>query len=107
MQSQINRRIATITGHLAPQPSHICAQKTSAATFTAEEVAKHNKKDDCWVIVDGQVINATSFLADHPGGEKAIMLYAGKDASEEFNMIHDDTVLKNHAADLIVGSLKQ
>ena len=27
-------------------------------------------------------------MPDHPGGKKAIMLYAGKDASEEFNMLH-------------------
>jgi cytochrome b involved in lipid metabolism len=25
------------------------------------------------------------YSSDHPGGEKAIMLYAGRDATEEFN----------------------
>ena len=32
------------------------------------------------------------FLPDHPGGEKAIILYAGRDATEEFNMLHDPKV---------------
>ena len=50
------------------------------------EVAKHNTKADCWVVVDGQVLDVTSFLSDHPGGELAILTFAGKDATEEFNM---------------------
>lgn len=31
-----------------------------ASSFTADEVAKHNKKDDVWVIVDGQVLDVTN-----------------------------------------------
>ena len=50
------------------------------------EVAKHNSKTDCWVVVDGQVLDVTSFLSEHPGGELAILTFAGKDATEEFNM---------------------
>ena len=40
------------------------------------------------VILNGKVYDVTAFMPDHPGGKKAIMLYAGKDASEEFNMLH-------------------
>ena len=36
--------------------------------------------------VDGQVLDVTSFLGEHPGGELAILTFAGKDATEEFNM---------------------
>eukprot|EP00913_Durusdinium_trenchii_P006959 g6545.t1 len=50
------------------------------------EVGKHNTKSDCWVVVDGQVLDVTSFLSEHPGGELAILTFAGKDATEEFNM---------------------
>ena len=60
------------------------------------DVAKHNSKTDCWVVVDGQVLDVTSFLGDHPGGELAILTFAGKDATEEFNMSlgHIDTVCR-------------
>jgi cytochrome b involved in lipid metabolism len=58
-------------------------------------------------VVEGKVLDVTGFLADHPGGEQAILLYAGKDATEEFNMIHDGSVLKKHGASLVVGTLKQ
>ena len=82
-------------------------EKGSAGQYTAEEVAKHNKKDDCWVIVDGKVLDVTAFLPDHPGGEKAILLYAGRDATEEFNMLHDFKVIPRYAPDAIIGTLKK
>eukprot|EP00660_Eupelagonema_oceanica_P003174 gene3174-17065_t len=55
-----------------------------AKEFTKEEVAKHNTKKDCWVIINGRVLDLTSFLPEHPGGKEAIAMYAGQDASEEF-----------------------
>merc|ERR1719158_2364000 len=60
----------------------------AAAGFTKEEVAKHNNKSSCWVILDDRVLDVTDFLKDHPGGELAILTFAGKDATEEFDMIH-------------------
>jgi succinate dehydrogenase/fumarate reductase flavoprotein subunit len=38
--------------------------------YSLADVAKHNKEDDCWVVVDGRVLDCTNFLADHPGGKK-------------------------------------
>lgn len=46
------------------------------------------KKGRRLVIVNEEVLDVTKFLPDH-GGEKAILLYAGRDATEEFNMLHD------------------
>jgi len=62
--------------------------------FSLEDIAKHNTKDDCWVAVNGMALNVTDFLENHPGGPKAILLYAGKDATEEFNMLHDKNVIE-------------
>ncbi|EIW82562.1 Flavocytochrome c [Coniophora puteana RWD-64-598 SS2] len=84
------------------------AQSSSASKeFTTADVAKHNKKDDIWVIVNGQVLDVTSFLPDHPGGEKAILLYAGRDATEEFNMLHDPKVIPRYAPDSVIGNHKK
>jgi len=73
--------------------------------WTLEEVAKHNKEDDCWVIVNGQVLDVTSFLSEHPGGKKAILLYAGRDATEEFNMLHKPDVIDKYAPECVIGRL--
>ena len=72
------------------------SSRAKALNLTAEEVAKHNTADDVWVILNGKVYDCTKFLPDHPGGKKAIMVFAGKDASEEFNMLHAPNVLKKY-----------
>merc|ERR1712193_159861 len=64
--------------------------------YTLAEVAKHITKEDCWVVVNGSVMNVTNFLKDHPGGELAILTFAGKDASEEFDMIHPPDVIEKY-----------
>merc|ERR1719502_1564807 len=73
--------------------------------FTLAQVAKHTTKTDCWVVVAGQVLNVTSFLSQHPGGELAILTFAGKDATEEFNMIHPPDVIPKYAPDAIIGNV--
>merc|ERR1719401_2841174 len=73
--------------------------------ITLAEVAKHNTKTDCWVVVNGEVLDVTKFLSEHPGGELAIITFAGKDATEEFNMIHPPDVIPKYAPDAIIGKV--
>merc|ERR1711865_1124725 len=42
-------------------------------------------------------------MGEHPGGELAILTFAGKDATEEFNMIHPPDVVGKYAPDAIIG----
>lgn len=110
-----NGNVSSTSTSAAPAPSTAQTAATPAAAtpakkvlkeFTAEEVAKHNSEKDCWVIVNGQVLDVTAFLAEHPGGKKAILLFAGKDASEEFNMLHKPDVVEKYAPASIIGTLK-
>jgi len=73
--------------------------------YTMEEVAKHKVKGDCWVVLHGRVLNVTDFLKDHPGGELAILTFGGKDATEEFDMIHPPDVVQKYAPDAVIGKL--
>ncbi|TGJ80481.1 hypothetical protein E0Z10_g8286 [Xylaria hypoxylon] len=74
--------------------------------FTLEEVAKHNKKDDLWVVVKGVVMDLTNWLDEHPGGPQAIMNFMGRDATEEFEMLHDDEVIPKYAPEQVIGRIK-
>merc|ERR1719274_349856 len=87
----------------AAAPAAVGAAAAGGAGYTMEEVAKHTTNTDCWVVVAGQVLNVTNFLKEHPGGELAIMTFAGKDATEEFNMIHPPDVIGKYAPDAVIG----
>jgi len=121
-QAGNHRTVSTVAGTSAtshttttPAASSAAAEQTEGAAaaandpnkeWTWEEVSKHNTEQDCWVVVNGQVLNVTSFLKDHPGGKKAIMIYAGRDATEEFNMLHKPDVVEKYAPYSIIGKIQ-
>merc|ERR1711953_46826 len=79
---------------------------TVAATkggYSMEEVAKHTTKTDCWVVLHNRVLDVTGFLSSHPGGELAILTFAGKDATAEFDMIHPPDVIQKYAPTAVIG----
>ncbi len=41
---------------------------TQSKLLSVEEISRHNKDTDCWIVVDGQVWDITGFAPEHPGG---------------------------------------
>jgi len=89
----------------APAAAAAAAGGAASGYYTMEEVAKHTTEKDCWVVLDGKVLDVTKFLPDHPGGVLAILTFAGKDATEEFNMIHPPDVVEKYAPEAIIGQI--
>merc|ERR1712169_37319 len=75
--------------------------------YSLEEVAKHNKKEDLWIAVKGIVMNVTDWVDEHPGGPQALFSHMGKDASEDFEMLHDDEVIPKYAPGIVIGKVKE
>ena len=46
---------------------------TGPVKLTPSQVKKHNKPEDCWVILNGKVYNVTPYLEYHPGGKKILI----------------------------------
>lgn len=85
--------------------SQLGINQLSLKEFSKEEVAKHNKNEDCWVIIRDQVYDVSKFINDHPGGADSIMIYAGGDATEQFELMHADSILKKYGPEFIIGKL--
>ncbi|KAF2129386.1 mitochondrial cytochrome-like protein b2 [Dothidotthia symphoricarpi CBS 119687] len=74
------------------------------ASINGAEVAKHNNKESCWIVVDSNVYDVTSFLSEHPGGAAIILKNAGTDASREFKMYHPlDYLRDNLSSNSLLG----
>ncbi|KID91763.1 acyl-CoA dehydrogenase [Metarhizium guizhouense ARSEF 977] len=73
--------------------------------FSTSDVASHNKGDDMYIIVDGDVYDPPIFPAVAISGKKILQRVAGKDASKIFWKYHNEGILKKYKGKLQVGSL--
>jgi|GEM_PF-1193835 len=61
--------------------------KVGFVGFTKEEVALHNKNEDCWLIIDEFVFDATKAAKLHPAA-----FNCGSDASENYHKNHGKNI---------------
>ncbi|KAJ7066067.1 acyl-CoA dehydrogenase [Mycena amicta] len=76
--------------------------------FTKDEVAKHNKQGDLWVVIDARVFDVSKFAAMHPGGLSVLLdeEIAGQDATEAFFGLHrQEVLLRPQYARLQIGTI--
>lgn len=70
-------------------PPPIPAVKPSTPSgITLAQVAEHNSRTSCWSVINGNVYDLTSWIPNHPGGEKPILSSCGVDGSARYNQKH-------------------
>jgi fatty acid desaturase/predicted heme/steroid binding protein len=74
-------------------------------SFSWKDVAQHNKADDAWISVDGNVYDVTAWKASHPGGVDILLIAAGRDCSILFKTYHSDAVY-SLLPKFLVGTLR-
>ncbi|PGH08305.1 hypothetical protein AJ80_07901 [Polytolypa hystricis UAMH7299] len=75
--------------------------------LTVAEVAKHDTRESCWMVIHGQVYDVTEFLPEHPGGTAVMLRFAGRDATEEYDPVHPaGTIEKELPKEKHLGALE-
>jgi len=75
------------------------------AIYTEEEVATHNTRDDCWMIIKGNVYDITAYFPYHPGSDRALLRFAGKDGTENVQF-HSPKMMQLLDTYFYIGKLK-
>lgn len=79
----------------------------SDGDISVKEVMLHNNVNDCWIVLNGEVYDVTSFIGNHPGGAARLLEVAGKDATNKFLQVHSPEVLDRMKGHLVyIGKLK-
>ncbi|KAL4809822.1 FMN-dependent dehydrogenase-domain-containing protein [Aspergillus unguis] len=66
--------------------------------LSAQDIAARNTPDNCWVVINGEVWDLTTFVPAHPGGSSIILKYAGRDATEAFLEIHALSIIRENVS---------
>ena len=60
------------------------ASSTYAVDYTAAEVGKHNTETSCWLIINKEIFDVTSYIKAHPAPKAVMVKSCGKDVTEGF-----------------------
>lgn len=109
----LRNKVALKPGHslmgwirLASTAKDLSGTNGKIIEVSPEELAKHDKENDCWVALKGNVYNVTTYLQYHPGGVEELMRGAGADATELFNEVHRWVNYESILAKCLVGPYK-
>jgi len=80
-------------------------RKEIDAVYSKEEVAKHNKENDLWMIINGSVYDLTPYVSYHPGSRNSLLKFAGTDGSINVQF-HSSKMMKLLNTYFYIGKLE-
>lgn len=69
---------------MAPDAAKSATAAAEGPQYSTAQVAEHNNATSCWLIIDGEVYDLTSFIDVHPANPKTILKYCGQDGTQGF-----------------------
>lgn len=65
---------------LLPAPQ--ATAQDALPVITMEELAVHDKQEDCWMVIEGKVYDFSAYLPSHPAPAVVMTPWCGKEATE-------------------------
>ncbi|XP_022729763.1 cytochrome B5-like protein isoform X1 [Durio zibethinus] len=78
----------------------------ASKSYSKAEIALHDKRTDCWIIIKDKVYDVSSYVEEHPGGD-AILAHAGDDSTEGFYGPQHATRVFDMIDDFYIGVLQK
>ena len=83
---------------------------TTSTSYTLADVSQHSSSSDCWMVIEGNVYDVSSYISQHPGrdsilqgcGIDATDLFTGKSRLGKLHSSAARALLKN----LLIGTLQ-
>lgn len=64
--------------------------------LSLSELAEHTTaQSGYWVLMNDKILDITSYLKKHPGGDTSLLEYVGSSITKEFDRIHSDSIVAN------------
>ncbi|XP_055283958.1 fatty acid desaturase 2-like protein FADS2B isoform X2 [Moschus berezovskii] len=80
--------------------------RKSLNKYTWQEIQRHNKETDQWLVINRRVYDVTGWVDRHPGGRQVLNHYAGQDATDVFRAMHPDPdFVRLYLKPLLIGEL--
>lgn len=88
--NKVNKRLYILNNHIQ--------MNNTSSKLTIEDVQSHNNENDAWVIINKKIYDITNFLSHHPGGKMILLKASGTDATDDFEMLHNNNVLQKFSS---------
>ena len=69
------------------------------------ELAKHNTRNNCWLLINNKVYDVSSYIDAHPGAASTIIPVCGKEATRAFDTKNQGSPHSSYADSLLNGYL--
>jgi cytochrome b involved in lipid metabolism len=84
--------VVTPVEEVSPRNDTVSEEKAATTentvkSYSLAEVALHDKREDCWLVIEGNVINPTQFITEGKHPNDFILKGCGLDATEIFKKI--------------------